>query len=833
MRPLELTLRNFRSYFGEDKVFDFRDRSLVGIVGPIGSGKSSLLDAIAFGLFGRTPTVASGTKSLIHQRADGATVSLRFTVDSEVWEVTRALRRKGQSVHGLHRLESDEPDAERVETFVLEGEVNEKIVDLLGLEFDGFSRSIMLAQGRFAEFLRARPAERDKVLKGVFGHDRIDAMRTTARERSAAESAAVENLSARLEAADSLAARIARGQELLAAGEQRLELLRKAETKFQDAAERSEATERIISHSVSRLDELDPLVDRIPGATAVEEVVGISQSAMETRDRLGSALTAAQEQLTAADRALAALDPPSLRHKIDEASRTEAKISQLEAQATQLVKQAGEIEHSVTDLENAIAAAKKAEKAATKSVAAAEARKADAESARNEVAKALHAARHGDMAATLRGTLEVGAECPVCAVPVAELPPRADSPQVAAAEAQLGEAEQLLAGRVKEHAEAASRVVGAANEVAGLEAQRKAAKEEAKRAKALVDAANQGLAAAKAALGDLVGAASAEELKKQLDSAELAVTEARKRVDVARAEHDEAIRASQAADKKLGELRITIAEVAARLGIESGATDAPSDVATALTKLRSSLAAELETLTTAKKAAEQERAEINASVRELRRELDIDGEFTTLLAEVAAQVEVRRKQIEEEQEELAKSDSLRVERDAALKRVATYEALAGELTDSKFVRYLLDEEKRDLAGLGSEHFERLSSGRYRFSDDGQFHIVDLTSADAIRKADSLSGGETFLASLALALALAEMVARGGGKLDAFFLDEGFGSLDPEHLDLAMDGIEQLAAGAADRLVLVVSHVPDMQQRIEDLIELDRDPVTGDTVVIRG
>jgi exonuclease SbcC len=76
-----------------------------------------------------------------------------------------------------------------------------------------------------------------------------------------------------------------------------------------------------------------------------------------------------------------------------------------------------------------------------------------------------------------------------------------------------------------------------------------------------------------------------------------------------------------------------------------------------------------------------------------------------------------------------------------------------------------------------------------------------------------------------------MVARTGGRLDSFFLDEGFGALDPEHLDLAMEGIEALVTDADDRLVVVVSHVPEMHQRIEDLIELDRDPTTGDTRVI--
>ena len=54
MRPVELRLRNFRSYFGDEASFDFRERRLIGIVGPIGSGKSSILDAIAFALYGRT-----------------------------------------------------------------------------------------------------------------------------------------------------------------------------------------------------------------------------------------------------------------------------------------------------------------------------------------------------------------------------------------------------------------------------------------------------------------------------------------------------------------------------------------------------------------------------------------------------------------------------------------------------------------------------------------------------------------------------------------------------------------------------------------------------------
>ena len=833
MRPLELRLRNFRSYFGEDSVFDFRDRGLVGVVGPIGSGKSSLLDAIAFALFGRTPTVAASTKSLIHQRADGATVSLRFSVEDEVWEVTRALRRKGQSVHGLHRLEDDDPDAAKAETIVLEGEVNDKIVELLGLEFDGFSRSVMLAQGRFAEFLRSRPAERDKVLKGVFGHDRIDAMRAAGKDRAVAEATRVETLTVRLEAADALAARIASSKETLQSLEAQLELLKKAEAKFADHAERTEATERVLAHAETRLAELAPLASRMAPPDVVAEVVKVAENAAASRERLGQTLAEAQQGLTAADKALAALDPVATRKTIDEAVRLETAAEQMASQLDGLRTQLEVATAAEQKLQARQAAAEAArEEAHGNSASALEALEA-ALAAQADAAVALHSAQHGDMAATLRSALAAGDACPVCEQTVAVLPSGSSGGATAEAEKLVAAMDREVATARKAGEAAGAAVAKAGEALAAVDAELKSATAEIKSLTKKVQSFGGDHEEVCRKLRDLLGETTTDQLRGRLEEHEAAAAEARKRVDIARLEHDEAIRSSQGADKELGALRLTIAELSAKLAVPSGQLEEPAQVGEALVALRQAWSSETETLTTAKQAAEQERAEIAAAARELRRELEIDGDFATHLAEVAASAEVRRQQIAADEDELSHSDEVRSQRAAADKQRQVYESLAGELTDSKFVRYLLDEEKRDLANLGSEHFERLSSGRYRFSTDGEFKVVDLTSADAVRKADSLSGGETFLASLALALALAEMVARTGGRLDAFFLDEGFGSLDPEHLDLAMEGIEQLAASAADRLVLVVSHVPDMRHRLEDLIELDRNPVTGDTVVLHG
>jgi exonuclease SbcC len=159
--------------------------------------------------------------------------------------------------------------------------------------------------------------------------------------------------------------------------------------------------------------------------------------------------------------------------------------------------------------------------------------------------------------------------------------------------------------------------------------------------------------------------------------------------------------------------------------------------------------------------------------------------------------------------------------------------LQQDLQPSRFLGFVLEEERAALAELGSTHLEELTGGGFRFSDDDAFRVVDLNAGGAERSADSLSGGETFLASLALALALAEMVTRGGGRLDAFFLDEGFGSLDPEHIDRAMDGIGRLVANDEHRLVVLVSHVAEMRDAIEDLIVLDKHDVTGDTIVRSG
>jgi len=119
--------------------------------------------------------------------------------------------------------------------------------------------------------------------------------------------------------------------------------------------------------------------------------------------------------------------------------------------------------------------------------------------------------------------------------------------------------------------------------------------------------------------------------------------------------------------------------------------------------------------------------------------------------------------------------------------------------------------------------QQLGDGRARGGLD--IDVFD-TFTGTQRHARTLSGGETFLASLALALALAEVAQQhqGGRRLETVFIDEGFGTLDPETIDLAMNAL--CAVHQQGRVVGVISHVEEMKRQIPTQLQVHRDAATG-------
>ncbi|WP_344296623.1 SbcC/MukB-like Walker B domain-containing protein, partial [Streptomyces synnematoformans] len=143
--------------------------------------------------------------------------------------------------------------------------------------------------------------------------------------------------------------------------------------------------------------------------------------------------------------------------------------------------------------------------------------------------------------------------------------------------------------------------------------------------------------------------------------------------------------------------------------------------------------------------------------------------------------------------------------------------------------YVLAARLEQVAAAATARLTRMSSGRFTLvhsadRDRGRgrqglgLHVVDAWTGTE-RDTATLSGGESFFASLALALGLSDVVTEeaGGVRLDTLFIDEGFGSLDEHTLDEVLDVLDALRE--RDRTVGIVSHVPELRRRVPAQLEV--------------
>lgn len=267
MRPVRLDMDGFAS-FREPTTVDFTDVEYFALVGPTGAGKSTVIDALTFALFGTVPRW-DNKKSISNALAPTAargTVRLIFDLDGDRYVAARELRRTRQGVQQKNiRLERfDDPDAsgeidDPTEVLAADSQVTPAVEQLLGLSFEHFTQSVVLPQGEFAKFLRAKSAERRSMLLELLGADIYFTIGKAANSRAKS------------------------------AGE-RAELLADQVTRFGDATAEAEATAQ------RRADQLKALVgmvdETLPHLAASEQDLRNRQSVVQR-------LTVEHEQLTA------------------------------------------------------------------------------------------------------------------------------------------------------------------------------------------------------------------------------------------------------------------------------------------------------------------------------------------------------------------------------------------------------------------------------------------------------------------------------------------------------------------------------------------------------
>jgi len=833
VRPRELTLNGFRSY-ADEVTFEWTDRRLVGIVGPIGSGKSSILDAIAFALYGKTPRIERDTKSLINQRRDALHVAMTFDVEGAVWKAVRVLRRSGASSHVLYRMEGDEP----VEVTDKSREMAEHVETLLGLDFDGFRRSVLLAQNQFATFLEATGTERNQVLKGVFGFERLDAMRAITKERLEQADRSLATLAGRRSSSDADVRDLEDKRVRLAAAEERERALEELRVPFEETKAVRLASQAKVEDADRRLARLDELDERLPDPERAAELASEGEAASRrVHERRAAVDEAEQVRRNAAEARDQALEAAGGRAGLD-------AVAEVVAEWRAARRSVEGHTEALDEARKRLDAAATEARALEQRLVAAERRRAEAQDAHGRTLQALEDARRELTSAqqehrahALQSELTVGQPCPVCDQPVVAIPERTAPPSLEEAQRQLDvadrdrlETERALAAASEAAAEAGSSAAVA------KEQETSAAEAVAEREHILEEAQADVARLAGVAAGHL-GPGDPEErlsdVRRGLDEAEQALAVAAAAEEQARSEAAEADRGEVEVRERLSTIRAEVAAVAGALDLPPGSVD--GGLGAAVATVQEAWHGKRQAAEGDRARASEERTAADAALGELLEAAGLGAGDDVV--EVIAAARAERSGIEAEvqllEKRLAELETLARDEAAVMASAALLRTLHGDLAPSRFLEFVLDERRRALGELASEHLEVLTGGRYRFDESGDFQMVDLTAANAVRAPSSLSGGETFLASLGLALALAEIVAREGGRLDSFFLDEGFGSLDPEHLDLAMDGVERLVTAGPDRLVVLVSHVPAMRDRIEDLVVLDRDPITGNTQVVAG
>ncbi|MEX2504532.1 MAG: SMC family ATPase [Egicoccus sp.] len=801
MRPVRIEMEGFSS-FRDATTVDLADAELFVLSGPTGAGKSSVIDAVVFALYGNVPRYDDRrlVAPIVNQGRNEARVRLTFTVAERTYQATRVVRRTKTGATTKEARLEDVTDGGLATLAGNADELSTAVGKLLGLSFEQFTRSVVLPQGEFDRFLFAKPSERADLLVQLLDLGVYEDIGKRARTRATQAEARVTELQRRLDG----------------------ELAEATPQARQAAAERLEQLQGLSTRCEELQPELDAIVEegrrrRQEADEAQAAATTLAQLAMpDGTAELGQQLREVAEQRTTADAALSdasvALEAAEREAEALPPADQVGELGRLLQELAAADQRAGELQATATTALTAARDAAAAEAGATEAVTAAR--------------TAVEDATRAELALTLAEHLEVGAPCPVCLDEVHVLPRHPPAQRTDAARAALADAESRAATAARERAEA-DRAAAIAQQAATAHAERTA--ELTNRRDEL--AAQLQVAPDPAAVTELDG---------RIRTAQQALATAR---GVERQARTAAREVAATADR----LRTRERDAWAAFDRARDAVAALGPPATDRDDLTGAWQALLdwgrEQVPQAQERARVAMAEVErakARWRDLDRRLrDECADAGVDLADGSAPavaVSGARARAEEQlrtlDTRLERAGQARTDLAAAREDQVVAKALGDHLRADGFERWLLNRALRLLVVGASGVMRELSSGGYSLAldDTNQFLVIDHRNADEPRTVRSLSGGERFLASLALALALAEHVAdlaaEGAARLESLFLDEGFGTLDADTLDVVAAAIEEL--GSRGRMVGIVTHVADLAERLPVRFEVRRGP-TGSVV----
>ncbi|WP_293662782.1 SMC family ATPase [uncultured Phascolarctobacterium sp.] len=761
MKPLQLTMRAFGAY-ADEQTIDFTllgDKNFFLIHGPTGSGKTTILDAISFALYGSASGDLRESKSLRSDYAPAeqkTEVEFTFKSGEHIYQVLRAPEqelkkqrgegtRKVPAAAALFKLLSDgskDPLAAKSD------EVTKKVTEIIGFKAEQFRQIVLLPQGEFRRFLIAESKDRKAILETIFKTELYRRIETLLAERSSSIDNNYQTLKQQrqfildsTECADreqldaSIQLLLQRQKEETAALQTAAARLTAAKLQLQQAQQLHNAFTEAAAAQAALL----TLTEQRSAVAAIKTEAAQAEKAALLEEIYNSTLRAHkhnQECQTAAQNALQA----TLNTKND--------LQELHRQLSEQLRQLdGQAVTTTADLNKALELL-------------------------NQRILQLHseAAKLSGVTAELErlaAALANNEPCPVCG----SLQHPHPATVSAAQRADLQRQTQIISNQTRALQQLQQQYQQTQLQLAGCEATQKSTQ-----------------TAAEAAMQEF--SALRQHFKERLEASDF--------------DSQAAFLAAMRTEARRQQLQQTIAAY------------------------EQNLAAATDRLQRAQNAIDGKTAP------ELTACQDAEQQADALYRQLTAQTAVTAKELTDLQTAQLRLQELEKQMGALQEAYQTAASLAetargnnpSRLTFSAFVLQAILDDVLQAANL---RLTSMSRGRYSLSRTGDvldarrenglnIEVTDSFTGVA-RPVKTLSGGELFLASLSLALGLSDVVQAyaGGIRLDTILVDEGFGTLDSEALDMAIRTLTDLQKGG--RLVGIISHVSELRERITARLEV--------------
>lgn len=876
MKPIQLVLSAFGPYV-ERTVIDFSalgEEGLFLIAGDTGAGKTTIFDAISFALYGE----ASGgkekrkSKSFHSDYVSDQTetyVELTFRHRGETWWIRRNLeyqrpakkKKDGMETTTRQAADAQMRNEDTGEEILRMDDVNRRVRELLGLTQDQFTQTVMIAQGDFLKILTASSDDRKKLFRDLFHTNLYVDLQSRLQEKNRAcadEQKALEQVILSAEGKIDPEAEFAEREILLSYCGQiqhtdaLCALLARLIEQEKAAQEQARAQKKEAADQIGAL---------IAAVTEGERVNRDFADWESKRARL-AALTAGQGEIDAQRAALAAArraqqletDEALMRRTRRDMDAQRAALSEAQSALEQAEKALPEAETRMKEAENrggevhALLAQAKQMEDCLPVLGEVERLKAALDTQKRELQRLTEASSRAQAAYTaaqnsyylsqaglLARELKAGQPCPVCGSTAHPCPAQI-TPETVTRQA-LEQAAQRRETAEKAQSDAATRL--AANRAAlderedRLRALKIGADETQQRLAARIDAAHR----------------AAEDRQREIDAARSAYQALDKRKTAAQSAADAAQKQFAALEKDLRAQTEAFEQKRAAHGFEDEASY----------RLAKRTNADIERLDREIRNFDEQKRTLAAQTHELEDKLSgrqrtdlaaLQNQRAAALdrqakAENAEKAMVRKLTLHESAEREIRQANAAIQKKRGKWQIIQelYTCCAGIAAGNPrakltFEAYVQQYYFRFVVAAANKRLTRLTDGMFtlrvmreaanRVSQSGlDLEVLDRSTGQA-RDVSTLSGGESFLASLALALGLSDAVQSQSGqiRMDAMFIDEGFGSLDENALRSSIDVLLELADGK--RLIGIISHVQELEERIDKQIVVTKTP-NGSTV----